>query len=309
MTCDEKAECRNTLGSYSCHCLTGYHGNGQECSNVNECLNGKHQCHKNAICIDNIGSYTCKCKQGYKMIGNECIDVNECNEGLGNCHYNADCINLDGSFKCECEKGFTGNGVSICHDVNECLNATLHQCPRNSYCINDIGSHECVCYPGFFKEEDRCHQCLDNGGGYCHKYAECFKAPFENYCRCKSGFKGNGTYCEDFNECKQKLNPCLHGQCRNHIGSYSCLCFNGFRANDANQVCLDIDECQESYDQGVQLCNGTFEVCRNLDGTYSCVSKYNKVFMKLSHYLQKVKFFSTFLYLNVFYFNVFIVLT
>ena len=30
--CGENAQCRNTIGSYKCFCLPGYHGDGQLCA-------------------------------------------------------------------------------------------------------------------------------------------------------------------------------------------------------------------------------------------------------------------------------------
>ena len=30
--CSPLAECKNTLGSYKCECLTGYHGDGKSCT-------------------------------------------------------------------------------------------------------------------------------------------------------------------------------------------------------------------------------------------------------------------------------------
>ena len=102
----------------------------------------------------------------------------------------------------------------------------------------------------------------------------CFhNPPFENRCHCKYGFTGNGTYFEDVDECKGEGKKCLNGECRNHIGTYSCLCDNGYRADSSNMKCVDIDECKESETKGVKLCHGRYEVCQNVNGTYACVSK------------------------------------
>ncbi|XP_028403354.1 adhesion G protein-coupled receptor E2-like isoform X2 [Dendronephthya gigantea] len=37
--CHTNASCINTNGSYNCTCLTGYSGNGKNCSDINECSN------------------------------------------------------------------------------------------------------------------------------------------------------------------------------------------------------------------------------------------------------------------------------
>ena len=273
MTCDKNAECRNTLGSYNCHCKKGYYGNGQDCYNVNECVTGEHDCHENALCIDKIGSYSCPCKHGYKKEGTKCIDIDECEEGLSNCQQNSECRNRNGTFDCQCKKGFVKrNSISnICDDIDECSNKTSCNY-HTSRCLNNIGSFQCICLDGYFKEGGKCHQCLLNSS--CHEHGVCYRdPPLENRCQCKSGFIGNGTYCQDVDECKGERKKCSNGECRNHIGTYSCLCHNGFRAELANTKCIDIDECEESKDKGVKLCNGTYEVCQNVKGTYACVSK------------------------------------
>ena len=272
MTCDKNAECNNTLGSYECYCKKGYYGNGQDCYNVNECITGEHDCHENALCIDKIGSYSCPCKHGYKEEGKKCIDIDECEEGLSNCQHNSVCRNLNGTFECQCKQGFgrRGSVSNICDDIDECLDKTTCNY-KTSICLNTIGSHQCICRDGYYKKDDKCHQCLTNNT--CHEHGTCFSdPPLENRCKCKSGFIGNGTYCKDIDECESE-NACLNGQCRNHIGTYSCLCDNGYRADDANRRCDDIDECLESEDKGLKLCNGTYEVCQNVNGTYACVSK------------------------------------
>lgn len=49
--CSENAQCSNTLGSFSCSCLTGFNGDGVYCLE-DECLLGTHNCHQDAVCIN-----------------------------------------------------------------------------------------------------------------------------------------------------------------------------------------------------------------------------------------------------------------
>ena len=44
-------------------------------SDVNECENGEHNCHKNAECSDNKGSFTCECAQGFEGSGTDCTSM------------------------------------------------------------------------------------------------------------------------------------------------------------------------------------------------------------------------------------------
>ncbi|XP_013909237.1 PREDICTED: sushi domain-containing protein 1 [Thamnophis sirtalis] len=62
------------------------------------------------------------------------------------CHANATCIQKDGKDICECNYGFMGNGITICHDKNECLSGI---CGEHAVCHNTHGSYYCVCHVGF----------------------------------------------------------------------------------------------------------------------------------------------------------------
>uniref|UniRef100_A0A8D0BRW1 Nidogen 2 n=1 Tax=Salvator merianae TaxID=96440 RepID=A0A8D0BRW1_SALMN len=72
-TCDseDRAQCvYQGDGSFVCACLTGYAGNGHNCTDIDECLEGK--CHQDAHCYNTPGSFSCRCRDGYSGDGFQC---------------------------------------------------------------------------------------------------------------------------------------------------------------------------------------------------------------------------------------------
>ena len=43
------------------------------CEDVDECVDGSHNCHAEAMCSNTEGSFTCTCNTGYEGDGKECI--------------------------------------------------------------------------------------------------------------------------------------------------------------------------------------------------------------------------------------------
>ncbi|XP_065181659.1 uncharacterized protein LOC135812245 [Sycon ciliatum] len=192
--CGEYATCQNTVGSFLCHCISGYRSNGSSCRDVNECLGGSHNCvGTGSLCKNTPGSFACFCDKYFVRNGTQCSDINECRSPtLNSCHDNAVCINHLRGYSCSCEVGYHGSGRS-CRDIDECA-------------LKD-------------------HQCHSSG-------AVCRNAPGAYSCACSSGFSGNGTVCVDVNECRLGTHDC-HGNatCQNHVGSFSCSCGRGFKGN------------------------------------------------------------------------------
>ncbi len=66
--CDANASCEND----ACVCNDGYEGNGESCSDVDECAMGLDQCNANASCSNNDGGYDCTCNEGFEGNGMTC---------------------------------------------------------------------------------------------------------------------------------------------------------------------------------------------------------------------------------------------
>ncbi|XP_042316860.1 nidogen-2 [Sceloporus undulatus] len=154
-TCDTTARCQPGSGlDYSCECTAGYWGDGNECTDVNECAEGLSRCSPESVCVNTLGSYRCECPHGYELAADRatCVVVappsNPCEDGTHTCASadRAECVHHGGaSFSCVCLTGFAGNGHN-CTDVDECAEGRCHQAAT---CHNSHGSFSCRCQAGY----------------------------------------------------------------------------------------------------------------------------------------------------------------
>lgn len=129
--CHVKAVCANTLGSYSCSCITGYATTdaGRTCDIINcTTLQDPKNGFKNGAVFSYESKVSFGCNKGYELSGTasvtcqadgtwtfpqpSCLDINECQRGSDDCHdQHGKCINTKGSYQCECLNGYEGDGV------------------------------------------------------------------------------------------------------------------------------------------------------------------------------------------------------
>ncbi|XP_072043779.1 uncharacterized protein [Amphiura filiformis] len=86
---------------------------------------------------------------------------------------------------------------------------------------------------------------------------------------CTQGFQYNGQACVDVNECLDSGSCSSVSLCQNNIGSFTCICRNGYRDVSTGGVtrCLDINECN---DDTLNNC-GENAICVNEIGSHTCM--------------------------------------
>lgn len=56
-----------------CVCQTGFTMLNNECTDIDECARGDHNCHKDADCTNNNGGFSCACKKDFTGDGVSCV--------------------------------------------------------------------------------------------------------------------------------------------------------------------------------------------------------------------------------------------
>ncbi|XP_063168220.1 latent-transforming growth factor beta-binding protein 4 [Candoia aspera] len=271
--CGHQGHCFNTEGSFLCQCARGYRmegTGGTSCMDVNECLESDF-CFPRGECLNTEGSYTCLCAQGFIAApdGASCEDIDEClsTTACAGGH----CANTDGSFDCYCPPGTrsTPNKAS-CEDIDECQEYGAALC-GTQHCENSAGSYRCVvaCQAGY--RTSAVGDCVDINE--CQEYGVCREKQCENtpgsyHCvaSCQMGYQATATGdCIDVDECQNSSVCGAHAICHNLLGSFQCICDQGYESARDGRHCLDVNECETL--QGV--C-GTAP-CENVEGSFLCI--------------------------------------
>ncbi|XP_047245393.1 fibulin-1-like isoform X3 [Girardinichthys multiradiatus] len=279
-TCRELNCSQLCVDNGRCACNDGFQlqRDGATCGDINECLNGSHNCSAEQVCVNTEGSFYCQlsCHPGFILTDNIiCKDIDECTLGSHDCGANYVCINTAGSFYCEpkvvCRDGYRRNAAGNCIDIDECV-VLVNPCRPGQSCINTVGSYSCrrntvTCQRGYHPTVDgtRCEEvdeCLITN--MCGKHI-CVNLDGSYRCECRAGYRFSNTteVCEDVDECLID-NKCGSHVCVNLKGSYRCECRNGYMFNRVTKLCEDINEC--SHYPG-RLCA---HKCENTEGSYQC---------------------------------------
>ncbi|XP_049432197.1 latent-transforming growth factor beta-binding protein 4 isoform X2 [Epinephelus fuscoguttatus] len=263
-------QCVNTVGSYRCvSCQPGYSSKDGSCQDVDECASAG-ACEAERVCVNTIGSFRCDCQPGYRTsgLGRQCRDINECLEG-DFCFPRGECENSLGSYTCVCSQGFTlSDNRTACIDVDECTKSGVCLDGR---CVNTEGSFHCQCQTGFTTNPERTacldvDECVSSGGSVCASQ-RCENTIGSYHCltSCEPGYQVTQTgNCVDINECANKTVCGRHAYCQNLMGTYLCVCDQGFTSTRDGKVCVDEDECVSM--PGV--CGSAR--CENVEGSFMC---------------------------------------
>ncbi|XP_019692849.1 adhesion G protein-coupled receptor L4 isoform X3 [Felis catus] len=151
------------------------------------------------------------------------------------CLPNAKCEIRNGIEACYCNMGFSGNGVTICEDDNECGNLT-QSCGENANCTNTEGSYYCMCAPGFRSSSNQ-DRFITN----------------------------DGTLCIDIDECSAPAACGDHAVCENVDGGYNCSCKEGYQTSTGKSQFTPNDGtyCQENVSADCHLDNAC--IAANID--------------------------------------------
>uniref|UniRef100_A0A673LGX5 Latent-transforming growth factor beta-binding protein 1 n=1 Tax=Sinocyclocheilus rhinocerous TaxID=307959 RepID=A0A673LGX5_9TELE len=288
--------CENTLGSFRCLCRTGYKLQDNSCIDIDECVDPL-RC-PGQECVNSQGSYRCvSCKPGFDLLNGQCSDIDECRRTPSPCSDAGRCENTPGSYRCSCRTGYRSQ-ANACVDVNECEDPL--QCPGQE-CVNSQGSYRCVsCRPGFSLKNRACsgkyntagltfnhewtimivnladlsccvcsadvNECLHSEGLVCgSQRCENTIGSFRCVASCEPGYHITASgECVDINECANETVCGHHAFCQNLIGTYQCLCDQGYESTADGQMCVDINECETM--QGV--CGSAR--CWNVEGSFTC---------------------------------------
>ncbi|KAI4882658.1 hypothetical protein NFI96_001503 [Prochilodus magdalenae] len=267
MTCEDVNECGqnpllcafrciNTFGGYECSCPSGYtlREDGRMCQDLDECVEGLHDCDTRAMnCKNLIGTFMCVCPPGMvrRMDDEVCQDENECRTRPGICE-NGRCVNTIGSYMCECGEGFEPDSTRT-----HCLDY------RQGFCFTEVLQTMCQMSSSSRTPITKSQCCCDGGRGWGNQCEQCplpGTAKYKKLCPHGPGYATDGT---DIDECKVIPDVCMNGRCINIMGSYKCHCNSGYTASITGIACVDLDECVMSP----KPCNF---ICKNTEGSYVC---------------------------------------
>ncbi len=245
--CANGAICENNPGSYTCYCLEGSEGDAYSgaCVPVRASCANNAQCRTNERCV----AGSCVCSPPFYI---DNLDGNRCKSPCDrfNCGLNSECTPTNPP-QCLCKKGFSGNPLTGCEDLDECLSKP---CGTGANCINTPGGYQCQCPRGSKGDPyitgcvglrtEECSADADCPGQLacitkqcsnpcssipCGANANCVPENHAAWCRCKSGYTEDAAG-RCVSAC-QGIVCGLNAQCIVSSEGPSCVCLEGMFGN------------------------------------------------------------------------------
>ncbi|XP_013884547.1 sushi, nidogen and EGF-like domain-containing protein 1 isoform X2 [Austrofundulus limnaeus] len=272
--------CYERDGGYTCECRYGFWGNHCEKVRLSTCAS--NPCRNGGSCREEAGSYRCVCP--YRFTGKHCEVGKPDPCSSGPCLNGGTCFHYLGKYKCECTEAFSGRRCQISRSSVQ-TSAELGCGPPphvkhaevqfSSTTPGSVASY--ICHSGFTSVPRATQSTCGIQGDWsrppvCEEINECLSQPCLNdgscqnkigsfQCVCKEGFSGNRCQI-DSNECLSE--PCMNeGTCEDQPGSYLCHCPQGFKGQNCE---IEQDGCDSS-----PCLNGG--VCRGYRQYFMCVCK------------------------------------
>ncbi|CAG5861826.1 unnamed protein product [Menidia menidia] len=273
--CPDGSPCLEYGGTYLCTCQTGIDFDYKDfypyvqppsACDSSPCLNGGY-------CYEGDGGYTCECRYGYWGKHCEKVRLNTC--ASSPCRNGGSCKEEGGSYKCVCPYRFTGKHCEVELGCGSPPHVKHAEVQFSSTTPGSVAVY--ICHSGFTSVPRATQSICGIRGGWsqppvCEEINECLSQPCLNggscrnkigsyQCVCSDGFSGNRCQIET-NECLSE--PCLNGgTCENQAGSYLCHCQQGFKGQNCE---IEQDGCESS-----PCLNGG--VCRGYRKNYLCICK------------------------------------
>ncbi|XP_052803968.1 uncharacterized protein LOC128234050 isoform X2 [Mya arenaria] len=271
---DANKECANTIGSYTCSCLSGYNkaANGT-CLDVNECESDQlNTCEQS--CTNSPGSFVCSCNTGYNVDpGNAlmCVDYDECDAGVSGCQQK--CLNSVGRVSCECYFGYRLNDDrKSCYQVQDVCAEEFANFGCSHICKVENQQAFCLCETGYELSTDTktcidINECLTNNS--CSDI--CTNKDGGYNCACPRGKK----LANDERTCmvcdSNHYGDNCDLECNCGIGSSRCDSQTGCVCKSDGWIGAKCDQDTDECDIGTHNCTGTNEQCKNIPGSFICV--------------------------------------
>ncbi|CAH1248264.1 TECTA [Branchiostoma lanceolatum] len=231
--CDTHATCHRESGSPTCECDHGYTGNGQTCTDINECSTNPCDASANQVCKNLEGSFECTCNPGYKLKDGVCVATSQfrSNVRFTSLTYTADLANPTSTV-------YINTVRTVVITVTKVFKLST---VRSSF----VGVTVLGFSPGSVKADVSLDVASD-----ANLTPSDMSGAFQNGSAALNdsslGLDTSSTV-TDFNECANGTdNDCSpYANCNNTVGGFSCSCLDGFLDNSTDstrpgRICVNI---------------------------------------------------------------------